>query len=220
MVLESPLSTIARPAGYSLLFRLGVRLAFRRGRFRGLPPALGAQPQGDQGQRAELAIVPDILIPLEAFERRHRISSPGAVHRTRVVTLLGKRLLDFLIPLGSGLSLRGTPVSGGSRLRTSGFPPAGRSFLSGCALSGRSSLGLGGVRSRSLLGRLLGADWLGFLRGRGRKPRQRCCQRQNYGNRLQTQRSSAPAEFRRGKSPLDPGSLRSEAGRWNDPSVR
>src|SRR4051794_23639286 len=103
MVLESPLSTIARPAGFWLLFR-------GRRRFRG--PALGTEPQRHQRQRAELSVIADILIPLEALERRHGIRSPSPVDRTGVITLSRERLLDFLIALGGGFSLRGTPVAG------------------------------------------------------------------------------------------------------------
>src|SRR5947207_678491 len=129
MVVESPLSTIARPAGFWLLFR-------RRRRFRG--PAFGTQPQRDQGQRPELSVIADILIPLEAFERRHRVGSPSPVDRTRVVTLSGERLLDLLIALGCGLSLGGSPVAGWSLLRTGRFLTGRCSLLPGCALHRRS----------------------------------------------------------------------------------
>lgn len=52
------------------------------------------QPEIREGQRADLAIVEDFLIGLEAFQRIDGVASPFAIYLALEIASIRERLLD------------------------------------------------------------------------------------------------------------------------------
>src|SRR5579863_1663725 len=87
----------------------------RRGRRRGRGSRrfpLWAEPQRDERDRTNLAVFRQILIVLEALEGVHGGGTPLTVRCAGEIAFVGQRLLNFPVPIGCWLLLRGPAVGG------------------------------------------------------------------------------------------------------------